>query len=1008
MGQSASLPPEVKADDNSSASTYTTPVFHEHNVNINKLNKRGSVDATTLLADDTNMSSPSGKMSLSPSSSRRERGNLSPKNTTPERPRRSSMREIFYGRKEEVASHQRDKQEPHTIALGAGCYWGTEHHFRDPNKFYKWLASENRRRLKEAHDKGLEKPKQIEGYLYLDSPETIRKVEKRKADEEKQKDKKFQYSWENVNNPYKLWKLQERRNARAEVKAKLKKMKDKEAKSAQHEIIPYIPPMPSDAKDGEIIGAKVGFLAYGDADGWKYSPYNNCGNKDQDLDGIVIQEDSARRARARAVTAFDIGNDAASSNSTINNSPSSKNNSAIVRSPSIKGDRFQDDPAIWELFEMIDDRCGDGVGSWEYDPFRQEDRYKVYYSLDEQCEVTIPLGQWRCPNKLIEEAVDSSTYELIIASHTERIKDKDTGKIISKMFYTTCNYGYYNINRGAKRVVEGRSIAAAKEWKCQAEGCKKDLSEPFGIVEMWRKTDDSANSATTSTKGTATTSTNAGTKPNPEKVAFCGPCHAKNKEKGSGSSKPDSGTGNTAGNDTYADILPEMTLRGPWIQQPVPFASVLKRIKRQEDIVNGERVHVAMKNESGEFVYQDLKSYERNPGTWLCPLTLEVVPYGTAYQEADDGKHPTDKTKEDGEGDVDGDQEMDGNLKERKLIDVPKGKDGIWENCGLTMVVETEELLHELQKPVEERMINGKQNRKLSDLRKYPVITLTTREEDRKPTYMDVCKGYTGLVEVFLFTFQATGTTTSEEFFTEILRYFFLFHDPTTSNRQGNDKGTQYSSRIFVFSEDDEDQIPLKKNGNCVTTEKMEEKEKRKWQGDRDVREAFFDRNWMLTTAMTVLCNLQSMLHPTSFGLNRRDTAHVQKVYNSSIVRTTIHLVRKRADYQKEISKLKSTAKKDISVRGRDLYMADQIDHDIKYTTRFIPPFFPSHHEHQRYLENNPDGYCNHRVRMKSWPAPTNSTGTDVPETEDNVLSIRMTEINDIRQTSFGETKDAI
>jgi peptide-methionine (S)-S-oxide reductase len=30
--------------------------------------------------------------------------------------------------------------------------------------------------------------------------------------------------------------------------------------------------------------------------------------------------------------------------------------------------------------------------------------------------------------------------------------------------------------------------------------------------------------------------------------------------------------------------------------------------------------------------------------------------------------------------------------------------------------------------------------------------------------------------------------------------------------------------------------------------------------------------------------------------------------------------------------------------------------------------FYPAHEEHQEYLAKNPNGYCNHRIRLKEWP----------------------------------------
>ena len=67
----------------------------------------------------------------------------------------------------------------------------------------------------------------------------------------------------------------------------------------------------------------------------------------------------------------------------------------------------------------------------------------------------------------------------------------------------------------------------------------------------------------------------------------------------------------------------------------------------------------------------------------------------------------------------------------------------------------------------------------------------------KNPSYKEVCTGNTGHAEVAQITFDPEVVS-----FSEILEVFFMTHDPTTLNRQGNDVGTQYRSVIFYHSEE--------------------------------------------------------------------------------------------------------------------------------------------------------------------------------------------------------------
>ena len=65
------------------------------------------------------------------------------------------------------------------------------------------------------------------------------------------------------------------------------------------------------------------------------------------------------------------------------------------------------------------------------------------------------------------------------------------------------------------------------------------------------------------------------------------------------------------------------------------------------------------------------------------------------------------------------------------------------------------------------------------------------------PTYEEVCSGKTGHNEVVLVDFDPSVVS-----YQQLLQVFWQGHDPTQGMRQGNDRGTQYRSGVYTYSEE--------------------------------------------------------------------------------------------------------------------------------------------------------------------------------------------------------------
>ncbi|PSR88507.1 peptide methionine sulfoxide [Coniella lustricola] len=112
----------------------------------------------------------------------------------------------------------------------------------------------------------------------------------------------------------------------------------------------------------------------------------------------------------------------------------------------------------------------------------------------------------------------------------------------------------------------------------------------------------------------------------------------------------------------------------------------------------------------------------------------------------------------------------------------------------------------------------------------------------KNPTYRAVCSTETGHAEATQLIFDPSRIT-----YAQLIDFFYRIHDPTTKDRQGGDRGSQYRSGIYYRNSEQKkiaEEITAKANAqwydNSVTTEIVEAGQ---WWDAEAYHQLYLDKN---------------------------------------------------------------------------------------------------------------------------------------------------------------------